>query len=165
MDESKSLVVKSGNGSKGVVKVEEKNTGLYDSMLVGTKGKKGVQEDNGVDKNRYVSIAEASAILDRSIYRVRQMQWEGRFGEIKKVEKRVYLEREGVKKVKTELERSRSKNTGLERQRLGKRVVRSCEVMRELVIKDKRVSVEEKKAIIARLDMWSKEGEYLVTNK
>lgn len=109
-----------------------------------------------------IDIEGAGKELGLSIYRVRQLYWEGRLGEGTKVGKKIYLEKSKVEELVKEREEKEVESSGLEGRRLGKRVVKSCEVIMEVLSVDREVNSELKKSIVELLGKYKKEGEKLI---
>ena len=76
-----------------------------------------------VDVTRFVTIKQASVLLDRSIYRTRQLYWDGHFPSSVKPEKEVYLLKIEVLAWKKIMDGRAVKNDTLDDSRMGKRVV------------------------------------------
>lgn len=90
-----------------------------------------LEQEVGIDG--YVDIKEAAKILDRSVYRVRQLYWDGRLGSEKRVGKKIFLRKAEVEKWKVVQNSRKVRNNGLEKRRFGTRVVKSTEVVMELL--------------------------------
>ena len=115
-----------------------------------------------IDKKRYMDLNEVAKVLGRSIFRVRQMYWEGKLGIAVKGVKKIYVEREVVSNVKKSMGSRKEVSNGLLYRRYGKRVVVSCEVVMKLIKGDKGVTEVEKNRIVGLLIEYMKKGEELV---
>ena len=115
-----------------------------------------------IDKERYMDLNEVAKVLNRSIFRVRQMYWEGKLGIAVKGVKKIYVEREVVSNVKKNMGSRKEASNGLLYRRYGKRVVVSCEVVIKLIKGDKGITEVEKNRIVGLLIEYMKKGEELV---
>lgn len=121
-----------------------------------------VQGDVGVDTKIYMTLDEVAKLLDRSIYRIRQMYWEGKLGEGVKGTKKIYVKREVVKKVKEDQGKKKVQNSTVELRRFGKRVVLGVEIVLKLVKSDKEIADTERSAFLALLSEYGRKGDELV---
>jgi hypothetical protein len=118
-----------------------------------------------IDKSKYMSIKEIAAYLDRSIYRTRQIGWEGLIGDEFKPEKEVYYLRELVEAYKRIQDARGMKNTDLDESRLGKRAKYACELVQLMINQDTSVSTEQKSAITKLLAGYIKQAEEMIKEK
>ena len=130
--------------------------------LVGNKGKEVKKSGSKIEIEGKIDIEGAGKELGLSVYRVRQLYWEGKLGEGKKVGKKIYLNKEVVERLVEVRSRVEEESSGLDERRLGKRVVRSCEVVGKVLEVDKSVDSELRGKIKELLGKWSKEGESLI---
>ena len=110
----------------------------------------------------YISLEAAAQALDLSIYRTRQLQWEGKLKSAKKFDKMVYFERKEVEALKNEREHKDTSRDQLNRRRIGKRVKFSVEVVKTLINSDEVLTNEQKQAVSARFDYYLTEAQKLL---
>lgn len=110
----------------------------------------------------YISLETASNLLELSIYRTRQLQWEGKLKSAKKFDKMVYFERKEVEALKNEREHKDTSRDQLNRRRIGKRVKFSVEVVKTLLKADEVLSSEVKQTVSDRLDYYLTEAQKLL---
>jgi len=115
-----------------------------------------------IDKNRYMSIKEIATYLDRSIYRTRQLGWDGLLGTEYKPEKEVYYLKEAVVAYKKIQDARGIKNTDLDESRMGKRVKFACELVNLLINQDTSLTSELKSKITETLSGYIKQAELLI---
>jgi hypothetical protein len=113
-----------------------------------TKATKSGELDPGVDKTKYATLQQAAAMLDRSVYRVRQMEWEGQFKDVKRGVKLVYISRDelAVKK-QAQSTKVRATNT-LGEKRLATRALKSLELVMAVIRQDGTIPAELKHGIM-----------------
>lgn len=134
----------------------------YKSMKE-SKGAETTGPDAQIDKEIYMTIEQAAEILKRSVYRVRQMYWEDKLGVGIKGAKKVYLLRKNVLDAKNSMESRKSKDSGVEQRRLGKRINLACETVTMLLNSDKSVKEPQKAEIMALVAKYAKIGNELVS--
>jgi len=118
-----------------------------------------------VDVTRFVTIKQASVLLDRSIYRTRQLYWDGHFPSSVKPEKEVYLLKIEVLAWKKIMDGRAVKNDTLDDSRMGKRVVFACETINLLITQDTSLDIELKHTIVNILAGYIKEGQSMIKEK
>ena len=118
-----------------------------------------------VDVTRFVTIKQASVLLDRSIYRTRQLYWDGHFPSSVKPEKEVYLLKTEVLAWKKVMDSRAVKNDTLDDSRMGKRVVFACETINLLITQDTSLDIELKHTIVNILAGYIKEGQSMIKEK
>lgn len=118
-----------------------------------------------VDTTKYVTIKQAAVLLDRSIYRTRQLYWDGHFPNSIKPEKEVYLVKSEVLAWRKVMDSRSIKNDTLDNSRMGKRVISACETVNLLITQDTSVNVELKHAIMDILAGYIKEGQSMIKEK
>lgn len=121
-----------------------------------SKGTGATDPDAQISRQDYVTIEEAAELLNRSIYRVRQMYWEDKLGIGLKGAKKVYLLRKSVLHAKDLMESRKVKDSGVESRRLGKRIDLACQTMTMLLNADKSVKPEQKAEILTLLGKYAK---------
>uniref|UniRef100_A0A6M3L4J1 Putative DNA binding, helix-turn-helix domain containing protein n=1 Tax=viral metagenome TaxID=1070528 RepID=A0A6M3L4J1_9ZZZZ len=131
---------------------------LYRRAKEEQRVKKSTQSSTRVNKSAYYDLKETATVLNRSIYRIRQMYWEGKFKTAKKVERRVYIAREEVEQLKSEQKERVVQSTELTEQRLYKRIVKSTETIMLLVKTDQQLTTTEKNTILQVLTRYNKEA-------
>jgi len=118
-----------------------------------------------IDKTVYLSIKEIATVLDRSIYRTRQLGWDGLLGTAHKPEKEVYYRKDAVLAYKKIQDARGIKNTDLDDSRLGKRVKFACEVITLLISQDTAITAEQKAIITTTLTGYSKQADEMIKDK
>ena len=147
---------------KSIKRVERNRIKMAVKSLVGNKGNEVKKSVNSKEVKGKMDLESAGKVLELSIYRVRQIYWEGKLGEGKKVGKKIYVDKGLVEKLVMERSKEEEESNGLEERRLGKRVVKSCEVIEKVLDVDKEVKDDLRKALKELLVKWSKEGESLI---
>ena len=120
---------------------------LYQAITEQKKEESKAPKSKEVDETLYCDINEVADILQLSIYRIRQMYWEGRFKDTKKGEKKVYISRAEVVALKRLKETKVVRSTVLSDARTQHRLEKSVEVLKNLVKADSRVNPELKRQI------------------
>jgi len=118
-----------------------------------------------VDTTKYVTIKQASVLLDRSIYRTRQLYWDGHFPSSVKPEKEVYLLKIEVLAWKKVMDGRAVKNDTLDDSRMGKRVIFACETVNLLVTQDTSLGKELQNIIASILVGYIEEGKKMIKEK
>lgn len=121
-----------------------------------------VDKGDEFDKAVYMDIEEASIVLKLSVYRIRQMYWEGNFGEAQKGVKKVYLLRSAVLAVKKSREQSKVKNTVVDHRRTGKRIESGSGVVIFMLEHDSTVETGLKNKMMEVLLKYHRMGQRLV---
>lgn len=100
----------------------------------------------------YVSIEQAAEILELSIYRTRQLQWEQKISpeSVIKKERRVFFKLETIKELKIQRASNKVERSDLDLIRFAKRIVRSIETITILLESDQSISSEQRKAILSK---------------
>lgn len=124
-----------------------------------------VTKSPAVDTTKYCTIKQAAVLLDRSIYRTRQLYWDGHFPGSVKPEKEVYLVKSEVLAWKKVMDSRTVKNDTLDDSRMGKRVVFACETINLLVNQDTSLDTELKRTITSILAGYIKEGQSMIKEK
>jgi len=142
----------------GVTETEKTIMELWELKKAGDKSAKVIVLEKEMGIEGYIDINEAAVVLDRSVYRVRQLYWDKRLGVEKRVGKRIFLKRSEVEKYKIVQNSRKVRNSGLEKRRFGTRVVKSAETMMELVEYDKTIEAGLKRVIMELLRKYKNEG-------
>ena len=118
-----------------------------------------------IDKSQWMSIKEIAAYLDRSIYRTRQLGWDGHFGTVHQPEKEVYYARESVVAYKTVQDARGMKNSELDGTRTGKRVSGACQLISLLVNQDAEINATLKAQILSILSKYDSQAQEMIEDK
>jgi hypothetical protein len=124
-----------------------------------------VTKSPAVDTTKYCTIKQAAVLLDRSIYRTRQLYWDGHFPSSVKPEKEVYLLKTEVLAWKKVMDGRTVKNDTLDDFRMGKRVIFSCETVNLLITQDTSLDIELRHTIVNILAGYIKEGQSMIKEK
>lgn len=122
------------------------------------KGRKERGSSITVSGQRYIDLQEVSRVLERSIYRTRQIIWEGKLEKTKKYDRKIYVSEIEVKNFKKQLTVASSGRSELATERLGKRVQKAANVITEMVKADKVLNAQQRKEILGRLAGYKAEG-------
>lgn len=122
------------------------------------KGRKERGSSIMVSGQRYIDLQEVSRVLERSIYRTRQIIWEGKLEQTKKYDRKIYVNEAEVRNFKKQLSVASSGRAELATERLGKRVQKAADVITEMVKADKALNAQQRKELLSRLTGYRKEG-------
>ena len=131
---------------------------LSDAKSTPSTAKKAVK----IDSNVYVSIKQIAVILDRSIYRTRQLGWDGHFGTVHQPEKEVYYRKDAVLAYKLIQDARGLKNNELDGTRTGKRVTSACQLISLILNQDVEISLEVKRQFLTILAKYDKQAQEMI---
>lgn len=109
-------------------------------------------------KSGFVPIKEGAAIAGLSLYRFRQLYWEGKLKTAKKVDGRVYITREEAEEGKALRKVRKGRSDTLQRRRYGTRVIKSCETLIEIIQFDSTLNTTIKGDILKKLSEYKAEA-------
>ena len=162
-------VTKSSKNPSEVERTDEMNEKKvsYVEMLVKAGKKANLlhrQSNSTVKPTGYITDVEVSRILEKSIYRVRQMRWEGKIDEkeIRRVNRRVYTNEEYIRALKKQLDETKESTNDLNVTRACRRIVKSIEVVSFLIERDQTINTTEKSRILNYLKKYDKEAQEML---
>ena len=118
-----------------------------------------------IDKSQWMSIKEIAAYLDRSIYRTRQLGWDGKLGTVYQPEKEVYYARESVVAYKAVQDARGMKNSELDGTRTGKRIANACQLIVLIIDQDTAINATLKAQILTILGQYRTQAEEMIEDK
>ncbi len=130
-----------------------------------TKNKRVIKASREVVAPRgYVSIEQAAEILELSIYRTRQLQWEQKISpdSVLKKERRVFFKLETIKALKIKRASSKVERSDLDLIRFAKRIIRSIETISILIGSDRSLSKEQAQMIRTKFEQYRKDAAGIV---